>query len=375
MRVVVIGAGIVGACVGLRLSQRGADVTLIDRLGPGEGTSGTSFAWLDASHPSLEPYVGLNIDGLDSWRRLGRGLGDPEWLRLTGTISWEAEPGAAQELADHAAALRELGHPSVELTRAQVSEVEPDIVVDDHVETIIQYPTEGYVWARPAIAELLARGRDAGLRVRTGDRIAGFHSPDGERVTGVVLSSGDTVNADRVITCAGRWTEELLDTADVEIPLVDVEPAPSPAVGLLVLTTAVPARLRSVVFANGLMMRPDGGGRLLLHGDEQDARVRAETEVLPPPEAAHELVGLARDRLRGAERAGVESARIGIRALPADRMPVVGPVRDGLYVVVTHSGMTLAPALAEIVAAEVLGDMQSDVLDRFRPARFERAMT
>lgn len=29
--------------------------------------------------------------------------------------------------------------------------------------------------------------------------------------------------------------------------------------------------------------------------------------------------------------------------------------RDGLYVVATHSGVTLAPALAELVAAEVTG--------------------
>jgi glycine/D-amino acid oxidase-like deaminating enzyme len=372
-RIVVVGAGIVGTCISLRLAQRGADVTLIDERGPGEGTSGTSFAWLDASHPSLEPYVGLNIAGLEAWRRLGQGLGDPEWLRLTGTITWETDREAADALTEHAAALRELGHPSVELSPDQLTELEPDLVVDDGVEAILMHPTEGFLWARPAIAELLARGRAAGLSVRTGS-VASFACPDGERVTGVVLSSGETVPADRVITCVGRWTEQLLGTADVAVPLTGAEPAPSPAVGLLVLTTAVPARLRTVVFANGLMMRPDGAGRLLLHGDEQDTRVRADTGVIPPPDEAHELVELARARLRGAQHAAVESATIGIRALPVDRVPVVGPVREGLYVVVTHSGMTLAPALGEIVAAEILDEMQSDALDLFRPARFERAM-
>jgi D-hydroxyproline dehydrogenase subunit beta len=375
MRIVVVGAGIVGTCVSLRLAQRGAEVTLIDGRGPGEGTSGTSFAWLDASHPSLEPYVGLNIAGLEAWRRLGQALGDPEWLRLTGTITWEGDREAAEALTEQAAALRELGYPSVELTRDQLSELEPDLVVDDGVETILTYPSEGFLFARPAIAELLARGKAAGLRVRIGDSVTSFASPDGERVTGVVLSNGETVSADRVITCVGRWTEELLATADVAVPLIGPEPAPSLAVGLLVLTTPVPARLRTVVFANGLMMRPDGAGRLLLHGDEQDTRVCADTTVVPPPGEAHELVELASARLRGAERAAVESATIGIRALPVDRVPVVGPVRDGLYVVVTHSGMTLAPALGEIVAAEIVDEMQSDALDLFRPARFERAMT
>ena len=53
----------------------------------------------------------------------------------------------------------------------------------------------------------------------------------------------------------------------------------------------------------------------------------------------------------------------------------MGPVRDGLYVVATHSGMTVAPALGELVVGEILDERQSDALERFRPARFERVMT
>ncbi len=46
---------------------------------------------------------------------------------------------------------------------------------------------------------------------------------------------------------------------------------------------------------------------------------------------AEELVELARARLQGAELARVESATIGIRALPVDRMPVDGPALEGRY--------------------------------------------
>ena len=113
------------------------------------------------------------------------------------------------------------------------------------------------------------------------------------------------------------------------------------------------------------MMRPDGGGRLLLHGDEQDAEVRVDTAMMPPPAIAGDLVELARARLRGAELARVEGAAIGVRSLPEDRLPIVGPVRDGLYVVATHSGMTVAPALGELVAGEILDERRADALDRF----------
>ncbi len=374
-RVIVVGSGIIGACIGLRLAQSGADVTIIEGEAPGAGTSGTSFAWLDASHPSLAGYVELNIDGLDAWRRLGDALGGPQWLSLNGTLTWETGAEAATALHDDLARLRGLGYPAHELSRRQVSELEPDLVVDAGVDSVVTYPAEGYAFARPAIAELLDLGRRSGLTLRTGDGVAEFIESSGGRIGGVVLRSGERVEADAIVTCVGRWTPELLATAGVQLPFIGPEPSPSPAVGMLVLTTPTVARLRRVVFADGLMMRPDGGGRLLLHGDEQDAEVRVDTAMMPPPAIAGDLVELARARLRGAELARVESAAIGVRSLPEDRLPIVGPVRDGLYVVATHSGMTVAPALGELVAGEILDERRADALDRFRPARFERVMT
>ena len=38
-------------------------------------------------------------------------------------------------------------------------------------------------------------------------------------------------------------------------------------------------------------------------------------------------------------------------------------------------GLTVAPALGELVAGEILDERRADALDRFRPARFERVMT
>ena len=52
-RCVVIGAGIIGSCVALRLSQQGADVIVVEADRPGSGATASSFAWVGASHPGL----------------------------------------------------------------------------------------------------------------------------------------------------------------------------------------------------------------------------------------------------------------------------------------------------------------------------------
>ena len=249
LRAVVVGAGLIGACVSARLAQRGAEVTLLDAGFPGEGTTGSSFAWVDASHPSLQPYVELNVDGLDAWRRLGAALGDPCWLALTGTLTWERETAAAAALERHIETLAQLGCDPRRLTRAQALALEPDLTPGEDLAEIVLFPAEGYVFTHPALADILALGRDAGLRVRPEARVAGFRE-HGDVVCGVALATGEELEADLVVTCAGRWTGELLGAVDVEIPMIAPEPAGSAAVGLLVTTTPVIARLRRVIHAD-----------------------------------------------------------------------------------------------------------------------------
>jgi glycine/D-amino acid oxidase-like deaminating enzyme len=58
--------------------------------------------------------------------------------------------------------------------------------------------------------------------------------------------------------------------------------------------------------------------------------------------------------------------------MPRDRHPIVGPVpgRPGLYVVVSHSGVTLGPLWGRVAAAEILGGGPDPRLASFRATRF-----
>ena len=47
-KMIVIGAGVMGASVAFRLAQAGEDVTVFEATRIGGGTSGISFAWTNA---------------------------------------------------------------------------------------------------------------------------------------------------------------------------------------------------------------------------------------------------------------------------------------------------------------------------------------
>ena len=72
--------------------------------------------------------------------------------------------------------------------------------------------------------------------------------------------------------------------------------------------------------------------------------------------------------------ATIDEVRVGFRAIPVDGRTVCGWLDsvEGLYVVVTHSGITLAPLLSQLVARELLELEAVPTLDPFRPGRFKR---
>ena len=58
--IVVMGAGILGACIAWCISERGFPVTLIDKSEPGGGASGHSFAMINADTKFPLHYHNLN---------------------------------------------------------------------------------------------------------------------------------------------------------------------------------------------------------------------------------------------------------------------------------------------------------------------------
>jgi glycine/D-amino acid oxidase-like deaminating enzyme len=370
MRIAVIGAGIVGTQVALELTRRGAEVRLADRGEPGAGTTAGSFAWIDASHPGIADYLELRLLGVAGWRRQAAELGHPPWLTLSGTTLWTRDPEEAAAFERHVQRLEEHGQRPQRLSPASALEREPALVLAPELEVVYRFPGEGWVKTGPAVAALLERGRRAGLELLAAEAQELIVDGSG-RVGGVVVGGGRRLPCDAVVACAGRWTESLLAPSGVEVTMLSPGDTRGQVPGLVVQTTPVAGRVAGVILADGLMMRPDRGGRLLLHSDAHDAGVSGDSI---DPRIADALLTLLRGRLRGTEHARVQTARICLRAIPGDLLPVAGWAADGLYVIATHSGVTLAPALAQLVASELIDEQERPELARFRPSRF-RSLT
>jgi D-hydroxyproline dehydrogenase subunit beta len=125
-----------------------------------------------------------------------------------------------------------------------------------------------------------------------------------------------------------------------------------------------------VIHGPEICLRPDGDG--LVHLEAADAAVDMHTPQADMRRWATVLLSRAQRAVGGLEDAKVLDYRVCVRPMPVDGQPIVGwlPGVDGLYVAVTHSGVTLGLHLAELICAELVSDAPAAELAPYRPDRF-----
>jgi D-hydroxyproline dehydrogenase subunit beta len=361
-RVVVVGAGLLGASVADELAARGADVTVVDRAEPGGGTSGSSFAWINAQDKTPTAYFELNAQGVRAYPTLAAELGG-DWYHPGGDVAIGRGAGATK-LAERIERHRALGYAVRELDRAGLAELERDLVLPaDGDLKAAHFPDEAWIDAPALIARLLARATERGATVRTGTAVSGFEVSGGHAEAAV--TDAGRLPSDVVVLVAGPASEGLAALAGVRLPM-----APNP--GLLATVRPERASLSHVVHAGDVAMRPAAEGGIVLSSREVDATLdpstreldRASTPVL-------ELLARGGKVVPGVSDAGIATVRVGVRSVAVDGFPVAGfsPAVENLYVLIAHSGATLAPVLGRLAASEVLGGREQRLED-YRPARF-----
>jgi D-hydroxyproline dehydrogenase subunit beta len=386
---VVIGAGVLGASVAARLAGAGVRVTLLDQDEPGRATSRWSFAWLNSNNKSPRPYHDLNHAGIRAWADLAPDLDGAAWYRPVGNLELATSPAAQAELTARVRRLTSWNYDAHLIDPAEAVKLEPALCLPEHdIRAAAWFPGEGYVLTEPLIARLVARAQSLGAEVLTGEqgRVIGLRTVQAAS-PGVRTAAGALLTADDVICCAGRWTPALTalavavhpkapDAPDL-IPLIPWDTPGATAPGLVVqvgpVTRAAPTR---VVHAPDISLRPHSGG--LFHLEAPDATVDLHTPDAVLRRWAGELLRRAQRTVLGLDQARVVGYQVCVRPMPVDHQSIVGripadpstPSAPGLYVAVTHSAVTLAAHLANLITVDLSQESPSPSLIPYRPTRF-----
>jgi D-hydroxyproline dehydrogenase subunit beta len=367
-RVLVIGAGVLGATVAAHLAEAGATVTVLEKDTPGAGTSSTSFAWVNANGKEPQAYFALNAAGVRAHHDLAE-RGAP-WFIPEGHLEVAVDEAHERHLRERAERLRKRGYAVQEVAEEEAQRLAPDLRIPGEVRARMFFSHEGHVLPWRYIEAMLERAATAGTKVLTRAEVVSIEaSADGGGLART--ASGEEFSADVVVSTVGRWTSEVVGLTGAKIPMAGFTEPGDVTVGYLATTNPLPASVDLILTTPWLNIRPQGEGRLMVQALDLD--VTADPRAVPSIDSslAEEYVRRLEEVVPAAKGARIEQIVVGQRAMPADGLTVVGPVpqRPWLYAVATHSGVTLAPFLGRGVAEEVLGGHEP-LFDDFRPDRF-----
>lgn len=368
LRVVVVGAGIVGASIAYHLSRRDVSLTLIDQGQPGHGASGHSFAWINAGAKSPASYHDFNRRSLEMWDRFAGRLGVDVGLRWGGKLSWESTPEGAVKLEERVGQLQAWGYPSRLIDAKELCALEPGL--SPGPVTAAEFSEiEGHVEPQRVVEACLRRIADEGRLIQTGVTVNRLSLGPGDSLVRSVETSRGDLACDVLVLAAGVNTTALAALAGVHVPQQE-----SP--GVVIRTDPRPPMLGSVpvVYApavdaghSEIHLRQTSDGALMIgegtqHSIRQDDSQAHADDLLA--QAIHYLPALA-----GAKAIPVP---VGYRPMPLDGYPVLGfsPAAPNIYIALTHSGVTLAPLIGELAAIEIVDGATVAALADYRPERF-----
>ena len=399
MNVAVVGAGIVGGAIAFHLARRGAEVTLIDAGEPGMGATSHSFAWINSFGKEPRHYGALNRRALDTWDRFARLLDADIGLRWGGQLTWAATDEEADALARKVAGLQSWGYAARMIDQAEMLRLEPGLKPgtvkaaaysdnDGHVQgTLVAHtcasrvqqlggsvvfgnPVTDLVMHGGRVTEVQLAGSSVPDATMPGDSVADASAPDAS-VAGASVA-GASVACDAVVLAAGVATTRLAQMAGVHVPQEE-----SP--GVVVRTEPLPPVLCSVAAlyaprtrhgGRRVHLRQSTDGIVMIGEGSQESLARDDS-----PRHAAELLARATVYLPELASATPVPVPVGYRPMPVGGLPVLGYTRavPNLYLALMHSGITLAPLVGELATMEILDGARVDILDHYRPERFDRA--
>ncbi len=379
--VIIVGAGIVGSSAAYSLAQAGAAVTLVEQTHPAGGPSGKSSALLHAFY--LMPELSqLAIRGLEILTSLPEISGEGPFVSQIGMM-WVCGEDNRADWAAAAERIRGEGAQMQTLTPQDFADAAPGFALDD-VALALWEPEYGYAdafGATNAIARA-ARARGATLKQNT---LVSRLIRRGDRVVGIELADGTTVEAGAVVLAAGPWTRRLLATVGLDLPL-HVERHP-----MAVLDAGGKARqVMPFAWCDDISCnyaRPDNDG-VVLAGTRAGGGTGIRHETAGRPRFVEnpdhymegveegesvEIVETFSRRVPAMLDLGIRQGYAGLYDMSPDDLPVAGamPGVEGLFVSAGSSGhgFKTGPAVGEAMARLVMQGPQP-ILAPFSPARF-----
>ncbi|GAA4397988.1 FAD-binding oxidoreductase [Tsukamurella soli] len=355
---VIVGGGLIGLSIARALTQRGlTDVLVLERHQLASGGTGKSSGIVRA-HYGVPSIAAMAWRSLPTFEQLGADVGFRQ-VGYTVLVGDENVDALRANVAMH----QGLGVDVDLVDNERLAELWPMLETSD-IALAAYEPRGGFADATQLALHYGQVARAAGATIRQNTPVARILT-SGDRVVGVELDNGDTIDADLVVVANGWWSAKLLADIGIGFPIEGYRSE------LLVVDAGQPLPDLPVIsdLVSLQYCRVEGAGQFLVgNSDHADFRnkfvdpddysnVAAEDSVLAYGEKVMH-------RFPGFPEPAVTHTYAGVYDVPPDWNPVIAPVGGvaGLILAAGFAGhgFKISPAVGDLVADLVFDGDSTD---------------
>ncbi|WP_282156129.1 NAD(P)/FAD-dependent oxidoreductase [Cytobacillus gottheilii] len=353
-KIIVIGAGILGASAAYHLARKGTEVILIDRYDKGQATdaaAGIVCPWL--SQRRNKPWYTLVKNGANYYAELIKMLDEDgeknTGYKKVGAIALQSENSKLLKLKERAFLKREEAPEIGEITEINADkqkELFPPL--SDQYEAVHVSGGARVNGGRLRLS-LINAAQKHGARIINGS--ARLLSED-QKVIGAEVN-GEHILADEVIAVPGVWAKELLSPLQIDFQVF----AQKAQIIHLKLQDERTGDWPVIMPPNNQYMLAFENGKIVAGATHEDLET---LELRVTAGGVHDILTKALQIAPGLEDAELTEVKVGFRPHTPGFLPVFGRIPEFKGILTANglgaSGLTAGPYVGKLLAQIALGE-------------------
>ena len=362
VKVIVIGAGVIGCAVAYELASRRADVEVVDpraiAAGATHASAGMLAPYSEGHHQQL---LSLGLASLGRYDAFVERLHRESHVRFeyerSGSLQVAVGDAEAARLKTDAENWRSSGVAVEWLEGAVLRDAAPSLTLDATAALLL--PMQGYVDATGMTRALAAGAEHRGVHFTTERVLTIDARRDGVRV----ITPDGAIEGDALVLAAGSWSAAIAG--------VGAWPPPVKPIRGQLLHLRAPARVAPrILWGSSCYVVPWHNGTTLVGATMEDAGF----DERPTAAGVRYLLNAVESLIPSAGAAAFEEVRVGLRPKTPDELPIIGPssTMPHVFHATGHyrNGILLTPLTADLVADLVLDRRDHPELALTNPTRF-----
>ncbi|MFB4211805.1 glycine oxidase ThiO [Shouchella sp. JSM 1781072] len=365
-KIIVIGGGIIGLSIALRLASEGTRVTILEKDTCGGQASG-------AAAGMLAPFseIGEDQDVFFDFSLASLTL-YPEWqayVRKTSGVDFEYSKSGSLHCVYHEADLlplytrsswqKDYNKDMQILNQEEVLALEPHL--SEEIKGAIYYPNEAHIYAPDFVKALIEACKRSSVDIceHLGEvEILSSSSDDVQ-----VKARGQVFEADQVVVTTGAWAQKQAETLGLNLPIYPIR-------GQICAYRPNESLLNHIVYTSQGYLVPKANGTIV-NGASEDI---AGFETSVTAKGMDRLKRWNKKILPALQDEPTIHEWAGLRPATQDGFPYIGRLTDHpkIYFACGHyrNGILLSAITAKVVTEDLLERDVSFPLEAFHPERF-----